>query len=63
MNVDDVNGLMYLSVRWLAHVSLLPQYELKKLEAGLLDLAHEHDTDDQKVLNLFAQAVATYIEE
>lgn len=64
MIVDNVNGLCYLAIRWMAHASLLPKSEMEDLEAALKRMAaSEHDPDDSIALRCFATAVQNYLKD
>jgi hypothetical protein len=59
---DDVNGLLYMSLRWLGTCSLLGRHELHRLESGLRQLTIDAEAEDAYALRCFANAVINYIE-
>jgi hypothetical protein len=60
--IDDVNGLMYMAMRWIAHASLLDDQTLERLARGLDELANEYAGDDACALRALATASRMYKE-
>jgi hypothetical protein len=59
--VDDVNGLVYMAIRWIASASLLSHDELVSLESQLKMHAAQHNDEDSIALRCFATAVQGYL--
>jgi hypothetical protein len=63
MKIDAVNGLCYLTIRWIAHVSVLSKSDMQDLEASLKRLAAQHNDEDSIAFRCFATAVQAYLME